>query len=124
MKSLSLIEGIIMKKFIPIVVVGILVLSGLGAAAFSTNISKQEKMTMRSETTSVVFSSQPTLTEKDGFADVQLNGATTQSLVPNRPVLPIYVKTYQIPFRSTDIQVICTVDDISSMALSQEVVPA
>jgi Peptidase family C25/Propeptide_C25 len=113
-----------MKKFIPIVVVSILVLGGLGAAAFSTNISKQEVMNTKTETTSVVFSSQPTLSEKDGFAVVQLNGATTQSLVPNRPVLPIYVKTYQIPFRSTDIQVTCTVNDISSMALTQEVVPA
>ncbi len=113
-----------MKKFIPIVIVGILVLSGLGAAAFTTNVSKDQTMNVKTETTSVVFSSQPTLTEKDGFAVVQLNGATTQSLVPNRPVLPIYVKTYQIPFRSTNIQVICTVDDISSMALTQDVVPA
>ncbi len=113
-----------MKKFIPIVVVSILVLSGLGAAAFSTNISKQDGMNIRTETTSVAFSSQPTLSEKDGFIVVQLNGATTQSLVSNRPVLPIYVKTYQIPFRSTDIQLICTVNDISSMTLTQEVIPA
>ena len=28
-----------MKKFIPIIIVGILVLSGLGAAAFTTNVS-------------------------------------------------------------------------------------
>jgi len=113
-----------MKKFIPIVIVGILVLSGLGAAAFSTNVSMKQAMNIKTESTSVLFSSQPMLSEKDGFVEIQLDGATTQLLDQNKPVLPIYVRTYQIPFRSTDIQVISTAKDISTLPISQEVIPA
>ncbi len=113
-----------MKKFIPIVIVGILVLSGLGAAAFTTNVSLKNATNIKTESTSVVFSAQPTLSEKDGFVEIQLDGTTTQLLEQNRPVLPIYVKTYQIPFRSTDIKVVCTIKDITTFALTQEVIPA
>jgi hypothetical protein len=87
-----------MKKFVPIVVVSILVLSGLGAAAFTTNVSMKQMMNLKTESTSVLFASQPTFNEKDGFVEIQYDGTTTQLLEPNRPVLPIYVMTYQIPF--------------------------
>ena len=113
-----------MKKFIPIMVVGILVLSGLGAAAFNTDVSVKKTTFQTQESTSVLFSSQPTLIEKDGFVQVEMNGATSQLLDPNKPELPIYVKTYQIPFGSTNIQVICTPKDIGTMTLTKEIMPA
>ena len=112
-----------MKKFIPIIVVCILVLSGLGAAAFTTNVSKKQTITIN-ESSSVLFSSQPTQLEKDGFVEIGINGATTQLIEPNKPVLPIYVKTYQIPFGSTNIQVICDTKDIGTMTLTKEIIPA
>ena len=113
-----------MKKFISIIIVGILVLSGLGAAAFTTNVSLKSAMIMKTESTSVLFSSQPIQLEKDGFVELEMNGATTQLLEPNKPVLPIYVRTYEIPFGSTNIQVTCSPQDIGSMTLSAEVIPA
>jgi hypothetical protein len=103
---------------------GILVLNGLGAAAFSTNVSLKQTMNMTNESTSVLFSSQPTFSEKDGFVEVQVDGATTQLLEPNKPVLPIYVKTYQIPFGSSNIQVVCHANDIGTLTLTKEVIPA
>ena len=105
-------------------IVGILVLSGLGAAAFTTNVSTKGLMNLRAESTSVLFSTQPILSEKNGFVEVHIDGATTELLATNRPVLPIYVRTYQIPFWSTDIQVVCTPKEISILSLSQEVIPA
>jgi hypothetical protein len=113
-----------MKRFIPFVLVGILVLSGLGAAAFTTNDSMKQATIVKTESASVVFSSQPTLSEKDGFVEIQVDGSTTQLLQPDRPVLPIYVKTYQIPFGSTNIQVVCTAKDMGTLTLTQEVIPA
>jgi len=105
-------------------IVGILVLSGLGATAFSTNVSIKPTMIVKNESTSVLFSSQPTQLEKDGFVEIEMNGATTQLLEPNKPVLPIYVKTYQIPFGSTNIQVICSPQDIGTMTVTKEIMPA
>ena len=113
-----------MKKFIPIVLVCSLVLSGLGAAAFSTNVSIKQTTNVTSESTSVLFSSQPMLSEKDGFIEIQIDGATTYLLDINKPVLPIYVKTFQIPFGSTNIQVICIPQNIDSMTLTKEIIPA
>ena len=113
-----------MKKFIPIVLVSVLVLSGLGAAAFTPNVSLKQTTTITDGSASVVFSSQPILSAKNGFIEVQIAGATTQLLDPNKPVLPIYVKTVQIPFGSTDIQIICTPQNIQSMTVTEEIIPA
>jgi len=103
---------------------GVLVLSGLGTATITNSVSKEQAMNIKTESTSVVFSSQPTFSEKNGYVEIHLDGATTQLLELNKPVLPIYVKTIQIPFRSTDIQVVCTPKNIDSLTLTQEVIPA
>jgi hypothetical protein len=114
-----------MKKLIPIVIVGILVLSGLGAAAFSSNVSlKQASSTAKNIAVSVPFSSQPTFVATDGFLNVEMSGTTTKLQVNNQPVLPIYVKTYEIPFGSTNIQVSCTPSDIGSTEISAPIAPA
>ena len=113
-----------MKKILSIVIMGVLILSGLGAAAFTTNVSFKSTMSMKHESTSVLFSSQPVQLEKDGFVELEMSGATTQLLEPNKPVLPLYVKTYEIPFGSTNIQVTCNPQDIGTMTLTKEVIPA
>jgi hypothetical protein len=113
-----------MKKFISIIIVGILVLSGLGAAAFSTNVSVKSTMIMKHESASVVFSSQPTQLEKDDFVEIKLSDTTTHLVVANKPELPVYVKTYEIPFGSANIQVTCTPTKIDTMSLTKEIIPA
>ncbi|MCG7853849.1 MAG: C25 family cysteine peptidase, partial [Methanosarcinaceae archaeon] len=113
-----------MKKIISIFMVGIVVLGGLGAAAFNTDISTKNIMVTKNTSTSVLFPSQPILCEKNGFIEIEMSGATSQLLVPNKPVLPIYVKTYQIPFGSKNIQITCTPKNIRTMTLTKEVMPA
>ena len=116
--------GINMKKFIPIITAFILVLSGLGTTALTTNISKTTALNIKNESTSVLFSSQPSQLQKDNFVELEIDGATTQLLEPNKPVLPIYVKTYEIPFGSTNIQVVCNPQDSNTMILEKEIIPA
>ncbi len=112
-----------MKKFIPMVVIGIVVLGGLGAGAFSKNIEKKQATMVKNESTSVLFSSEPQVSERDGFVEIQVDGATTYLFEPNKPILPIYVKTYQIPFGSTDISIVCNPKDIGTLMLTKEVIP-
>ena len=97
-------------------VVGILVLSGFSMLGMGDASEKQK-------TLNISFA-EPLLSETDGFVQIHIDGATTQLNEPNRPVLPVYVKTYQIPFRSTDIQVTCTPREISTMSLPNEIIPA
>jgi hypothetical protein len=113
-----------MKKIVTIAIMGVLLLSGLGAAAFATNTSVKSSILSKHESTSVLFSSAPIQCEKDGFIQLELTDATTQLQESNKPVLPLYVKTYNIPFGSTNIQVVCTPKDISTMVLPKEIIPA
>ncbi|MBN1860003.1 MAG: hypothetical protein JW840_00925, partial [Candidatus Thermoplasmatota archaeon] len=97
-------------------VVGILILSGLTVVGMSDAGEKQETLQLS-------FLA-PIVVEHDGYVEIQVDGTTEYLAEPDRPVLPVLVKTYQIPFRSTDIQVMCSVHDIGSMKLTKQVVPA
>jgi hypothetical protein len=110
-----------MKKIMTIAIVGVLLISGFGTIAFATQTSFQTPT--HTESTSVRFQT-PTMNEKDGFIQIQLPGTTTQIQEANKPMLPIYVKTFEIPFGSTNIQVTCTKDDINTLTLSQQIIPA
>jgi hypothetical protein len=46
-----------MKKIIPLLIVGMLVLGGLGATAFKTDLSSKKTMIAKSDSTSILFSS-------------------------------------------------------------------
>lgn len=102
---------------------GLLVLNGLGAAAYQTTITSPQATDRTTITTSVLFPTQPTVSEKDGFAEIHLAGTTTHWLESNRPLLPVYVKTYEIPYGSTDIKVICNTKDLGTMTLTKEIIP-
>ncbi len=113
------------KKVVGILVIGLVIALVIPIeSSYSTNISTEKSLNHKTESAMVFFSPQPTLSEKDGFVEIQVDGATTQLLEPNKPVLPIYVKTYQIPFGSTDIQVTCAAEDIGVEYLTQEIIPA
>jgi hypothetical protein len=115
----------IMKKIIPIVIIGILVLTGLGAAAFNTNISfEKTTRTTIEQTTSLAFSTPFIVQNTDGFSEIELPEATTMLIKPNHPILPISVTVYEIPFRSENIQITCTIQDTHTQNLQQKIIPA
>jgi hypothetical protein len=116
-------EEIKMKKILPMLIMGLIVLSGLGAAAFTTNDAPHQQASIIHHATTVRFPSTPTLSETDGFTEIHLNGATTTLLDDTKPKLPVYVKTYQIPFRSTNIKVTCTPQDIGTQTITNDVLP-
>jgi len=113
-----------MKKIVSLLVLGILLISGLGVAAFRTEVSSnQASATIKSITGSVQFSS-PTLVEKDGLLTVEIHGASTQLQTQYEPVVPIYVKTYEIPYGSTNIQVSATTKNIETLMIPEQIAPA
>jgi hypothetical protein len=112
-----------MKKFVPLFVISMLVLSGLEATALSTNEKRTQPPTVH-QTASILLTAQPTIQENDGFVNVELTGVTSQLIEPNKPVLPICVKTFEIPFGSTNIQVTCTPKKTETMTLTKQIAPA
>jgi len=114
----------LMKKIGIIAIIGVLMLSGFSTGMFATDASQSSPLLTTTHSASVRFSSPPTLVETDGFVRIELNGATTNLLEANKPVVPITVQTFEIPFGSTNIQVTCEHHKIRTLTLTQEIIPA
>jgi PBP1b-binding outer membrane lipoprotein LpoB len=112
-----------MKKIIPIFIISLLIFSGCGATAIQPNTSGGKTMATKNNATSVQFSSQPRILEREEFVNIELNGMTSQLMEPNKPVLPIFIKTYQLPFGSKSITVTCTPKDINTITLTKNIRP-
>jgi len=106
-----------MRNFLPIIVVGILVLSGLGAAALSGNEKEQIKK-------EIVTFSRPIITEKEQFAAINLNEATAKLMEPGKPMIPKYTKVFTFPFGTKIKNVDVTFSEELSIELTKLVIPA
>jgi hypothetical protein len=106
-----------MRKMLPLCIVGILVLSGLGAVA----ASGLEETKSISE--SVSFS-QPILTEKENYIAVELPEATSYLMETGKPSLPITTKQYVFPFGTQITDVNVFYDTTNEQLLSKPVMLA
>ncbi|RLF33952.1 MAG: hypothetical protein DRN08_05060, partial [Thermoplasmata archaeon] len=106
-----------MRSFLPIIVVVILVLSGLGAAALSGNEKEQIKK-------EIVTFSRPIITEKEQFAAINLNEATAKLMEPGKPMIPKYTKVFTFPFGTKIKNVDVTFSEELSIELTKLVIPA
>jgi len=105
-----------MKKIIPIVLIGILVLSGLGAGAFSEKeyVEKTER---------IIFSDL-TINEENHDSIVKLENANSWLKKANHPILPAFTKTYTFPF-GTEIKNIDVVfSDTKQLILNKKITTA
>jgi hypothetical protein len=113
-----------MKNMIPFVVLSILIFSGIGTTALSTNETQTQIPVVKNEKTALTLEVQPIVTENDGYITLTLNGVTTQLIEPNKPVLPICINTFEIPFGSTNIQVRFTPKNTQTLTLTKQIAPA
>jgi hypothetical protein len=113
-----------MKKIIAIIIIILLAFGGYGATAFESNNSLEKTMITKNNSMSLQFSSKPMILEKEESVEIEINGATSQLIEPNKPVLPICIKTYQLPVGSKNIKVTCTPKDIGTMTLTKKVMSA
>jgi hypothetical protein len=107
-----------MKKILPILLVGVLVGSGFGAAV---SVGSQEKQSSLQE--SVLFS-EPVLVDSDSYLSVDLQEATASWLSPGNPVLPMYTKLFSFPFGTVIKDVSYLASSEQMIRLTKEIVPA
>ena len=81
-----------MKKIIPIVVIGVLLISGLGAVAFPET---EQKKLGKEET--ITFSELQIVEENDNII-VNIENANSNLRKIDYPLLPAHVRTYIFPF--------------------------
>ncbi len=113
-----------MKKSIIFTILILFLTSGWNTTA-SEPLQIQESQTKTIQHSfTIPCTSQPTILEKTDTIAITLKEMTTQLREPNKPVLPIIIKTYQIPLRSQNITITCTPVGLHTMILSKKIMPA
>ena len=110
-----------MKKILPFMVIGILVLSGLGAGALIETETDKNKLIEKTNSYSFL---RPTICEYGQYVSVELEDATSFKMVPGEPVMPKITKVYTLPFASTIRDVTVKFSEVKKQFISKEVRPA
>jgi hypothetical protein len=108
-----------MKKILPLCIVGILVLSGVGVVALSTHQTNDLKI----QTEMVAFS-KPVLNDEVQYVTVSLKEAVSSLSVPGSPLLPVVTKVFTFPFGTKISGVEVSFSDTHQLTLSKEIVPS
>ncbi|HIH29075.1 MAG TPA: hypothetical protein HA260_04660 [Thermoplasmata archaeon] len=99
-----------MKKILPMLLVGVLMGSGFGAAvtvnSSDNQLSFQENLSF----------SEPVFSDQDGYLSVKVLEATSSVSSPGNPVLPTYTRLYSFPFGTI-------IKDVSFTAVFEQTIP-
>ena len=106
-----------MKKIIPIILVGILVLSGLGAVA--TTDEKKTDVISEKQTFS-----DPIINDIGTYLTVELEEATSCLMGEGKPDLPVVTKVFTFPFGTNIDNVEVIFSDTYKQIISKEIKPA
>jgi hypothetical protein len=115
-----------MKKKDFIVIISILatlimVVGSIQAGTIQRNNSKTSNL--QTKTMSLQFS-QPTIEENDQYATIHLTEATGYRNIPGEPIIPVVMKTIELPFGTTVSDMRCVVTSGSEVRLTQKITPA
>jgi hypothetical protein len=113
-----------MEKFLPILVVGILIISGFGAVAVSDDTIgdyeiKKIKESMKIDSSSLIIKD-----SNEDFIEVEFEDTSSYLMEPGKPILPKIVRTFELPFGVTDVNVELTSDNIREVDIEQKIRPA
>ena len=108
-----------MKKILSILILGILVLSGLGATAFTNEKSNNEDTFEKS----ITFS-EPEIIDEGEFVSISLEEETSCILEVGKPKIPVVTQVFNFPFGTKINCVDVSFSNENSMVLSKEIKPA
>jgi hypothetical protein len=107
-----------MKRILPILLVGILVISGFGAAV-TTNVQSTEMCVQE-----VKQFSDPVIMTQNDYVSVQIAEATSYAAIPGNPVLPVFTKLFTFPFGTNIKDVSVVPSSVQILKLTKEIFPA
>ena len=106
-----------MRKIIPLLIVGTLVLAAIGAVA----IPQAEKTLVITKNLQL---SNPAIEKADGYLKVSMNEATSLLLDTGRPVVPVVSKVFSFPLGTTLQDVTVEFSDVETYTLENKIIPA
>jgi hypothetical protein len=105
-----------MRKMLPLFVVGILVLSGLGAIAISSD--EKSELSIISASFSV-----PMIEIEKEYITLEIDGTNSYLMKQGKPILPSYSKTFTFPIGTTIKSITATPKNIDLQTLSKPLQP-
>jgi len=113
-----------MKKFIPLCIIGILLVSGLGTQAINLEKRSSAQPVTITETLEVDVTSLTIEKSKREYISVSLGSETDYLMNPGQPMIPRVMETFELPFGATNIQVQGIPGEIQQDRLSCQIEPA
>lgn len=113
-----------MKRILPIVVVLILVISGIGAVAITTETKSETENMEKSEISTIVFP--PLIIEKteEDYVEVNLEDTATYFMNPGQPKIPKVVKVIELPFGAKNVKVDVITNNVQEYSIEDQIRPA
>ena len=105
-----------MKKLIVFMAIGLIITSGFGA------VSSQESRGQ----ISIKFDVFPSMrvTNENNVVEIHLDGVSNYLLSPGKPMLPMIVKTIELPFGVKDVKIVFKSGEVYNKHISGEIAPA
>lgn len=113
-----------MKKLLPIIVVGFLILSGIGAVAVSKDTGYVEKTSVIFDSRNIQYSSVIIKESNQEYIEVELEEPTSYFMEPCKPILPKIVETIELPFGVNNVEVEVIANDVREIEIKQQIRPA
>ena len=111
-----------MKKILTIVIVCFLVLGGLGVVAIhNETYSQTEQLTIKN----TWIKSEPlTIIQEESYIKVTYEKESSLLMVPGKPLLPRIVKSFELPFGATNINVQVTPSATYEQIIDKQILPS
>ena len=110
------------EKITSILIVGIFVLSGLGAVATNNNVTENNGFIEKTSTLSLSFSPVYINDYSSKYLEITMED-TSNSIKPGEPVLPRVVKTLELPFGVKNVNIKVTPKNIQEYKVDKEIRP-
>ena len=98
-------------------IVGILVLSGLGAVAITENKETEYK-------TFTISFSQPLIKTENDYVSISIDETNTFLREQGKPMLPSYIYTFSFPFGTKIKKVTCELSNFQEKTLTKHIKPS
>ena len=113
-----------MRRIFPILIIGILFISGFGALA--VNIEKTNNLETETITETIEIDVSSIKIEDNGkkYIEVSLDNEELYLMNPGQPMIPRILTTYELPFGAKNIEVKAEPIDIQEIDIPKKIVPS
>ena len=112
-----------MKKFVPLLIVGILLISGIGTQAVNT-ANTEPNSGVLTEAIEIDVSTLRVIDSDTQYLTVDLGEEVEYLMNPGQPMIPRIVRSYELPFGVTNIQVEAEPLGIQEFTVVKQIEPA